>query len=252
MAQLFIHGGPGSGHKGHKGIKGQVGGSLPGHGTGVSEQDDPFDDKSGRDIDKFYDDLNGNLEMLHVDEQQALEYYTGDGYAIINDYHRGRGNPVEEYAEAHGMDTEDLEDAKAGLQDQIDSIDSVFRKKGAEAPENMLLHRNVGFHPERSQGMIDFFKKAETSGGTFSDKGYLSTTVSEHVADTSFSAGRAEVLHSFRIQVPKGTKMFPVDNWSSNPGEYEIIFPRDTKFEIISSRWNKDENEQQVLLKVIQ
>lgn len=84
-------------------------------------------------------------------------------------------------------------------------------------PHDVTVYRTVGW--QRTQSLLNH-------DGSFSDPGFMSTTFDKSKIDKPGSY--------IEIQIPKGSKAFPVGSLSNYPEEAEIIFPRDSRLQIVS------------------
>jgi hypothetical protein len=87
-----------------------------------------------------------------------------------------------------------------------------------ELPRAMTVYRTVGWN--RTQDLLN------PRGDAFSDSGFMSATLDKSKIDKPGSY--------IEIRVPKGAHAFPVGSLSNYPEEAEILFPRDTKLQIVS------------------
>jgi len=88
---------------------------------------------------------------------------------------------------------------------------------GHMLPSDVTVYRTVGW--QRTQNIL-------SNEGSFSDPAFMSTTLDKSKIDKPGSY--------IEIQVPKGSKAFPVGSLSNYPEEAEILFPRDSRLQIIS------------------
>lgn len=212
-------GGAGSGHHGHKGIPGHQGGSLP---SGKAEAD-PFDRKNY----KFHTDWYLDLDYLHdQDTEDALTFYVGDGFEGINYFWR---SSPEERPSLNNVLKEKYEETSVYLDGYL---------QGSRAKENFMAYRGASFSgsTEQSAAVIDALrtavKKGNFQGMTFSDPGYLSSTVDILTAQRFVDTWGEKDLHAFfQIEVPKGTHVAPIAVGDRST-EAEVIFRRGTVFDI--------------------
>lgn len=102
-------------------------------------------------------------------------------------------------------------------QDIIDNLDSAF-EAAPPLPGSVTVRRRV----RRAESM--FGEPGSRVGGTFTDDGFVSTTVGqtdEYFGDTQID-----------IKVPKGAKLLDVKDNSNNPREAEMLLPRGTRFKV--------------------
>jgi hypothetical protein len=87
-----------------------------------------------------------------------------------------------------------------------------------ELPRDVTVYRTVGW--QRTQSILG------NLDGSFSDPAYMSTTLDKSKIDKPGSY--------IEIEVPKGSKAFPVGSHSNYPEEAEIVFPRNSRLQIVS------------------
>jgi len=85
-----------------------------------------------------------------------------------------------------------------------------------EIPRDMTVYRTIGWN--RTQNLIN--------SAAFSDSAFMSTTLDKSKIEKPGTY--------IEIHIPKGSKAFPVGSMSNYPEEAEILFPRDSKLQIIS------------------
>ena len=85
-------------------------------------------------------------------------------------------------------------------------------------PHDVTVYRTVGWH--RTENILS------NPDGSFSDPGFMSTTLDKSKTDRPGSY--------IEIQVPKGSQAFPVGTLSGFPEEAEILFPRNSRLQIVS------------------
>lgn len=109
-------------------------------------------------------------------------------------------------------------DARAGYvaSAEIENLDQLVGSY--ELPRDVTVYRTVGW--QRTKNILDH------PDGSFSDPAYMSTTLDKSKIDKPGSY--------IEIQVPKGSRAFPVGSLSNFPEEAEILFPRDARLQIIS------------------
>ena len=129
--------------------------------------------------------------------QQAVEYYTAEGYWEVNDGLRG-GRPVEWGAEGSYEDT-------------VNGMDGDLYSNSIKG--DVVLWRGLGTEIGLEVGSV------------FSDEAYMSTTHDPAVAKTFSQNGPTPIL--VRMEVPEGTHAIP-----GSRRESEIILDRDLKFEV--------------------
>lgn len=149
-----------------------------------------------------------NKQKLTHDELKALGSYGDGDYKEINDYFRF-GGP----APWHSKDTSK-------------GLDSAISK--SQAPQNMIVWRGIT-EKDKNKKWANFWKTA-SPGMVYQDKGYTSTS-SRKAAAQSF---KSSTLPFLKIEVPKGSSVFPMGHYSGHSSEVEVLFPRGAKFEILA------------------
>ena len=165
-----------------------------------------------------HEDMQGGrarLETLPMDEQRALEHYTGDAYEPINNSLRG-------------IPSIEDGDYTAVIESMTNAIN------GYEIKEDTVLYRGAfsagtgaktfGVTTEQFEAMI---KDGSIVGQTFADLGFCSTSVSQ--------AGVIPKDINLRIYAPAGTKgcyVAPISHFSR---ENEMLLKRGTTFEVVGT-----------------
>lgn len=148
-------------------------------------------------------------EMFDDAELEAIEAYTGDAFADINRYlYKGHDEGVDaNTADAMGR--------------MIDALDSAFDETQAPFPFTVY------------SGLSGRYKASKIQPGQdYIFRGYISTSLSPHVAISGFTDSAEPVV--LQIEVDKGQKAIYVDNLSSVDGELETILPRGSKIKVVS------------------
>jgi len=102
------------------------------------------------------------------------------------------------------------------LPKEIENLDKLVGSH--TLPRAMTVYRTVGWN--RTEAILNH------PGSAFSDPGFMSTTLDKSKIDKPGSY--------MEIQVPAGAKAFPIGSLSNYEEEAEILFPRDSRLEIIS------------------
>jgi hypothetical protein len=102
-------------------------------------------------------------------------------------------------------------------------------------PRDMTVYRTVGW--QRTQNMLDHV------GDSFSDPAFMSTTLDKSKIDKPGSY--------IEIQVPKGSRAFPVGSLSNFPEEAEILFPRNSRLQIVSHEPRDAPNTQRFVARLV-
>ena len=139
-------------------------------------------------------------DSLTDEEVDAVENYSGGGYKDINDSLRfGDDYPNE---------------------DDIFNLDEALDK--SKLTEDVVSWRGIG--DSSFLGDIDI-------GDTFADEGFLSTSLSTHVADEYVSFGGSNRAY-FRIVSKKGSSAGYFDGMSNFPTERELLIPRGSRMRL--------------------
>ena len=177
-----------------------------GGNTNTKNRDQPAIDA----YDGWYESMGYNKN-----DHAALEAYIGSSYQDINESLRS-GFELGEY------------------EDEVRILDDITN--WGSAPADMTVYRGMPLYdadsgdPDINQvrSMIEIKKKDPSRRFIFYDNAFLSTTVNRYDA-VAFATYEGEDKNPaiFEIEVPKGTKCAAI-----NPSEFEVLFPRETKFEI--------------------
>jgi len=101
-------------------------------------------------------------------------------------------------------------------------------------PHDVTVYRTVGW--QRTQDILDH-------AGSFSDPAFMSTTLDKSKIDKPGSY--------IEIQVPKGSPAFPVGSLSNFPEEAEILFPRNSRLEIVSHEPREAPNTERFVARLV-
>jgi ADP-ribosyltransferase exoenzyme len=156
--------------------------------------EDRFSTPSTRKVDALRDEMGITEADVPFEQRQALDMYTADSTGF-NKLARG----------GYGTDSAEIE-----------NLDTLVNSH--ELPHDVTVYRTVGW--QRTKNILDHV------GDTFSDPAFMSTTLDKSKIDKPGSY--------IEIQVPKGSHAFPVGSLSNFPEEAEILFPRDSRLQIIS------------------
>lgn len=150
--------------------------------------------------------------MFDENELGALQWYTEDGYEVINPYlYKGHDE---------GTSQEQADD----IDNTIAAIDSAF--EDTEAPFAYTVYSGLSsrYRPEKLK-----------PGNDYIFRGYVSTSIDFTTAVDSFAdADMSDSPVVLQIEIAKGQKSIYVDPISSNGGEGETLLPRGSKVKIIS------------------
>jgi hypothetical protein len=153
---------------------------------------------------------------LTPDEKNSIDHYTKAGYVNMNKFHRGEElhdfGPAPMWAEHSDLDK--IEERSAHLDSAIAKHTTnvpihVWRGIDDDAVKKLKLGKNKIIH----------------------DPGYVSTSVSQNIASTSFKNPVRDQHHIMSIRVPKGSKAVYMNQHSKrNVDEHEVLLPRGSKF----------------------
>jgi hypothetical protein len=157
------------------------------------------------------------VASLEDEQRQAMALYTGNGHKNINKSLRGAPPPPLE--ETPGVDLDEVElfaetvtDVVAGAPPLQQSI-TVFR--GTDA---------------RAFGLSEGADARDLIGAEFTDKGIISTSLSEEIA-FNFADGRSNMA-VLRVSVPAGQRALSVKKLTIEDSEFEVMLPPNTRFRI--------------------
>lgn len=206
---VITKGGTESGFHGHSGRPGKVGGSSP-QGTRGGYRNFGSSDTSR--MSNYIDAHSGVESYSFRQDYPAVEWYTGTGYVEINGILRNGKSISDDHVYAESNLT---------MKEAIEQMDE-FTQQGT-IPEDTLMYR--GFRPDTFPS-TDILK-----GKTIIDKGYASASLDEKTALSAAGYNSSnKKWHGCiaEIRVNKGHKVGMVMST-----EYEIIFPRGTKFKVL-------------------
>ncbi|MGL4831272.1 MAG: ADP-ribosyltransferase [Propionibacteriaceae bacterium] len=132
-----------------------------------------------------------------ADQNEAIKFYTRDGYRLINDALRGH-------------------ESTPMIYEKISDMRSMFLL-GIETPEPVVLYRGLGLGSIPAKGEV------------FSDPAFFSTSLNRETSRefAQHSSGSNKVL--FKISAPAGTPYIPGTHW-----EAELILAPSTEFRILT------------------
>lgn len=145
------------------------------------------------------------IEKATDPEYNVATEYSGDGYRRINGCARG----MQVY-----QNEENVND--------IQLLDSLLNK--FELKEDIIAYRGVDGKTPTELGIKGL--------GESTLKGFTSTSIDKDVADDF--ADFSEVKTRIEILAPKGTNCLFMEELTVVPNEYELLFPNNTKFDIVS------------------
>lgn len=156
---------------------------------------------------KFY-----QRNMFDEAELQAIENYTGDGYAEINRYlYKGHDDGVSP------------EQDKI-INRTIETLDSAFEETQTPFPYTVYSGLSSRYKADKFQ-----------LGGEYIFRGYVSTSLDFNTAIGGFAdVGDSDQPVVLQVELKKGQKAIYVDAVSVNQGERETLLPRGSKIKVIS------------------
>ena len=172
---------------------------------------DDLHSKKGVEIEKIVNELpNGQSVMA------TLQSYTGNGYKNMNRHLR---EVVKKFFES--PESINAQEA-AGLLESGSNIALMYElfKNIEPIDEPLWVYRDTNF----PRSVFDELQ----AGEDFTDPAYMSTSLNSRI---DFTGRNAFHIHDTKINVvsriylPKGSKILPVDEYSENKGEAEVILP---------------------------
>lgn len=199
-----------------------------------TKEDDRILRQKGKENNALAKELNNLYKpnMFSQEEIQALQYYTSDGYEVINKYLY------------KGYEPNTTEDQANQIEATVNALDSAF--EGTQAPFAYTVY--AGLSSRYSPDKIN-------SGGEYIFRGYLSTSLDFNTAIGISNTDSRNGSVVLQIEVSKGQKSIYADSLSANAGERETLLPRGSRIKVISgphlmdySIINPDANEMQISL----
>ena len=156
---------------------------------------------------KFY-----QPNMFDEAELQAIEDYTGNGYAEINRYlYKGHDDGVSPQQDEI-------------INRTIETLDSAFEETQTPFPYTVYSGLSSRYRADKFQ-----------LGGEYIFRGYVSTSLDFNTAIGGFAdVGASDQPVVLQVELKKGQKAIYVDAVSSNAGERETLLPRGSKIKVIS------------------
>lgn len=167
---------------------------------------DAFAGKSDAAREKFLEE-NGAKEWtngLSKTEHAAIQDYTNAGYKTMNAKLRSGGKETK----------------------QIKDVQTALLK--SKAPADMVVSRGYG-----NGAHLEAFKAAAKNGGTYTEKGFTSTTIQKKATYQGFSVN---------VHVKKGAPGAYVEGMSAFKGEKEFLIPHGAKFKVLKGKQDKRGN----------
>ncbi len=195
-------GGKGSGNWAHRGRPGKVGGSAPRGAAALPKgAKGMFRTFDSRDEAHKYamENLSGPETEARGIERDAMWYYTGDGWASVNFYLRGKREDVTKKAKR-----------------AIEGLDRMLARDSAVLQEGIVVKREFGWK----------FFDDKPVGTVFEDGAFLSTTV-----DPKTQYYRDSV----DLYVPKGVRAAYVYENSFKGHEMELLLNRGLTFRVVKN-----------------
>lgn len=148
------------------------------------------------------------MKKLDKKTIDALVYYTGNGYILIN----------------NALNSGNVNSQK--LKDYINLIDDAF-KNAPPTTQSLILYRGI-----KSQTKItkDFVNKA-----------YVSTSSNKNTS-LGFSGHQGYPCCFFEFTIPKGSRVLPLMFLSMFKGEMEILLARDSEFHVVKHSFTPKAN----------
>jgi len=150
---------------------------------------------------------------LTTAQKEQLHWYKEQGYRLTNPYLRG---DIPSWADKEYTE---------GREKEIVTIDKVMDR--SSLPEDMVLYRGMSFAEGVDQLEV---------GTTFTDKSYVSTSLSSVDARSFAMRGTSGERALVRIEVDAGQPGIYMEdkqiNWSGNLQEEEVLLPRGQTYEV--------------------
>jgi len=160
-------------------------------------------------------------KSLSEAEKAALKDYLGNGYRPVNDYLRGNID-LDKLEIELLVEFGEIKEG-SGLK-HIGRLDDVL--KNAKLKEDVVLYRGANLD------VLDNMGVQLKPGLTFTDKGFVSTSIDSDVSKLFFGDSEAGKAVFFEIRAPKGARGAMVRNMSNMKMENEVLLGRNTSFKI--------------------
>lgn len=140
---------------------------------------------------------------------EAVEFYSGDGYMLIN-------QPL-----------------RAGFEDEVleDYVDKLDQFTDVPVSRNIVLYR--GYTTAKQSRIAE-----HQIGATIIERGYMSTSLSREIAQSAASGvlveRRGDIGILYTIEAPCGARMGYLDVNTKYPTEQEALLARDSKLTVMS------------------
>jgi hypothetical protein len=194
--------------------------------TGVNSKRSKEDTKILKDLYKDANAVDKELfkfyqpNMFDETELQAIEDYTGDGYADINRYlYKGHDEGA----------TQEQDDY---INRTIETLDSAFEETQTPFPYTVYSGLSSRYSADKFQ-----------LGGEYVFRGYVSTSLDFNTAIGGFAdVGDKDQPVVLQVELKKGQKAIYLDAVSANSGERETLLPRGSRIKVISGPHVLDSN----------
>ena len=164
----------------------------------------------------MWEDWTKRSPRVTTSQRISLSTYQGSSYRAINSSLRNPGNI-------------------SGFEDHIKNIDDVFSSTGAVLKETTYTYRAANFSASKAKKV--FGPEGPKVGAVFSDKGYVSTSMTKKIYNTGLG-GSGQTRIRARIKVAKGTRVVVMRPAGQ---EYEVLLNRGSTFRITRVEQIKDE-----------
>jgi hypothetical protein len=201
----------------------------PSDSTHPSEPADPWKGRpepftTSTKIDQWGEKNYGQWARSLTDTQkEVVSDYKGVGYAGLNRHLRAGGDP----ASPEPPSTASAYARRSSVEHTTSNLDAAL----AKTPTDRDL---IVFRGHTSGEVID--KVKGNLGGTFSDKAYQSTSLSQEVATKFlYNVSKKVPAMTWEVHVPKGSRgaYLSTNAAGSSGNEHEFLLPRDSKFRIL-------------------
>jgi hypothetical protein len=184
-----------------------------------------FDDAAAGDV--HLRAAMGGLTLTAA-EQDALDFYQGGAFTLVN----GRLRGTSPWAQREGTAPDRVDGGVAGL-------DSVMGR--SRTRENLESYRGMVFS-DRDAASWEFAQRLQP-GATFRDDGFMSTTIDRQViqgfSGSSYGEqGPGRIAMDVRVRVPAGTPAIYYNALrpDGNPDERELLLGRGLTYRVIGRR----------------
>ena len=171
------------------------------------------------------------VKTLSADQVKSVREYTGVGYTGVNQILR---HGAIDGLDASQMEAQYYDSTMKAVEKRVNNITDSLDKMtlGYDA----LTFRGVEPSSRTGRGILDAWKKGSLPGLSIEDQGFVSTSLSKSTAEGFGAAGMPGKIQGIlmKVKTPKETKAMSVElpELSTNSGENEIIFQRETKFTV--------------------